>query len=130
MKLTKTRIVLIIEAIGAVVFLAGIFGDGNVSEGDLRAVGVGIIICTLTWRFTTSARPTEQAIYEAGRAYGHSQGYDTGYADGRSVARPVVVGSKAWLASCRPASGPAQQLGEQVNIARGPEIVLGNGGPQ
>jgi hypothetical protein len=93
MRPTRTVLAQSAAVLGLFAFLVGVFGDGKLDTADLKAIGLALGGASLMWFFGTRTSASHAAAYEAGR----QDGYDTGYEDGRRVAKPVVVslGSKA-----------------------------------
>lgn len=83
----KHRLSVALMVLGYVSLIYGTLADGTVSGSDVRALALGVIVCSVTYFFTTRERIDEHAIYE----HGHQAGYDAGYLDGRRVAKPVIV---------------------------------------
>lgn len=83
----KCRVAVAAQIVGYSMLVVGVLMDGDIDHNDVRGVGIGTVMVSLMWFFVSRTRHDEARIYERG----HQAGYDSGYIDGRRVAKPVVV---------------------------------------
>lgn len=87
MRHLKCRAAAAAQAVGYLLIVGGVLGDGTIDHTDVRGVGIATVMCSLMWFFVSRGRAGDVRLYEAA----HQAGYDAGYIDGRRIARPVVV---------------------------------------
>lgn len=84
-------------AVGGVLFLFGVFGDGHLDVDDFRSLGGALIVCVLTRAFTSQARGRDEMIWK----HGHEIGREIGFREGRKVGPTRIIPINGHVRDCQ-----------------------------